>query len=73
VIAGLFVESGVEELIIIPVLDSLAPKAFVLDKSAERTSLAGLAVGAVDIAGVAGLNSTKFWPTEVVLNFEHHT
>ena len=58
-IAVLFAESRAEELTIIPVLDNLAPKAFVLN-SAERTSLAALAVGATEVTGVAGLISTRF-------------
>ena len=69
-IGMLFAESGAEESRIIPVLGSLAPKASVFNNPAERTSLAALAAGVTEVAGVAGLNSTRFWPTEVVLNCE---
>ena len=70
-IGMLSAESGAEESRIIPALGSLAPKAFVFDNPAERTSLAALAAGVTEVAGVAGLNSTRFWPTEVVLNCEY--
>lgn len=67
-----FVELGTEELAIIDPLeikvDTLSRNVFNFNISAERTSLAAFAADAAVVAGVAGLNSTKFWPTEVVLN-----
>lgn len=67
-----FVELGTEELAIIDPLeikvDTRSRNVFKFNISAERTSLAAFAVDAAVVAGVAGLNSTKFWPTEVVLN-----
>lgn len=71
-IGMLFAESGAEESRIIPVLGSLTPKAFVFNDPAERTSLAALAAGVTEVAGVAGLNSTRFWPTEVVLKLRRY-
>lgn len=40
--------------------DSLAPSAFVFNTSAKRTSRAAFAAGVTEVAGVAGLNSTRF-------------
>src|SRR5258708_4243262 len=52
-------------------LESLVPSVFALNSSAERTSLAAFVAGVTEVAGAAGLNSTRFWPTEVVLNCEY--
>lgn len=35
----------------------------------EPISLTEFAAGLVVVAGVAGLNCTRFWPNEVVLNY----
>jgi hypothetical protein len=49
-------------------LDNLAASIFIFGNSAERTSLPAFAAGVTEVAGVAGLNCTRFWPRFVVLN-----